>query len=111
LADVIVRASFVNVILVYLLLFVSGSVIYNLSSDKYLVFVFIASLLAWFSFTDRTINAKFILYVSVFAGILFIVSMYTGGSLSFKSVIKSTMKQTLKIIEMAQTQISAGIVA
>jgi hypothetical protein len=80
---------------VYLLLFVSGSVIYTLSSDKYLIIIFIASLLAWVSFTDRTINAKFILYVSLFAGFLFIISIYTDGSLSLNSVIKSTIKLVL----------------
>ena len=91
----IVRESFVNVMLVYLLLFVSGSVIYNMSPNKFLIIVFIVSLLAWLFFPERTINAKFILYVSIFAGILLTISLYTDGSLSFGSVINSTMKLVL----------------
>ena len=82
----------INYILVYLLLFVSGSMLSMLSSNKSLVLVFLISLAAWFLFTDRKISDKFLLYITIFAGLLFSLSLYTGGSHSIGSVISGTMR-------------------
>lgn len=84
-----------NVLLVYLLLFVSGSWRYNLSADKYLIIVFLISFLAWYQYSDRKISGSFLLYTAVFAGFLFAISLYTAGSLSLASVISSTIKIVL----------------
>ncbi len=84
--------SFINFVLVYLLLFVSGVDRYNQDQNKYFILVFLFSLGIWFLYTDRTINSKFLLFLTVFCGFLFSLSLYTGGSLSVASVINTTMK-------------------
>lgn len=89
------QKAIVNVLLVYLLLFVSGSWRYNLSSDRYLIVGFLISFLAWYQYSDRKISDKFILYTVVFAAFLFTQSVYTAGSLSISSVIASTIKIVL----------------
>lgn len=84
--------GFRDVTLVYALLFVSGSHIYNQSPNQYLILVFILSVLAWFLYSDRKISEKFVLYVCVFAGFLLIIHLYTGKSLSFSSILATTIK-------------------
>lgn len=84
--------AFVNTMLVYLLVFASGATRYNLADDKYTVIIFLIALTAWYLFTDHKVSEKFLLYLIVFVGLLFSLSLYTGGSLSVESVIKSTMK-------------------
>jgi len=86
------QKAIVDYILVYLLIFLSGSWRYNLSADKLLVVGLFVALCAWYLFSDRRINHKFLLYVAVFAGLLFQLNIYTGGSLSLSSVISSTIK-------------------
>ena len=83
---------YTNVALVYLLIFISGSVIYNQSSATYLAIALVVSIFAWFLFTETIINDRFILYVCVFSGFLFLISLYTEGSLSLASVISMTAK-------------------
>src|SRR5210317_2051923 len=82
-------------VLVYLLLFVSGSLLYNSANDKYLVIVFIVTMLTWFISSDRKINDRFILYACVFTGFLFIIYLYTDGGLSINSIIGTAMKLVL----------------
>jgi len=89
------KKVFINVILVYLLLFVSGSARYNLSKNNYLILIFFIALVAWYLFTNRQISDRFLLYCVVFAGLLFSLSLYTGGSLSLWTVISMTMKLVL----------------
>ena len=89
------NSTFINVILVYLLLFVSGAERYNLAANKYLVLVFLVALAAWFLFTDRKISDRYLLYMTVFVGLLFSLSLYTGGSLSLQSLLATTMKFVL----------------
>ena len=84
--------SFLNPILVYLLIFVSGSVVFKQGSDKYLILAFFISLLAWYLFADRKINDRFIIYVCVFAGFLVTISLYTEGSLGLGSVISTVLR-------------------
>jgi len=84
--------TLVNGLLVYLLLFISGAERYHVSANKYLVIVFVVSLAAWYMFTDRKFSDKFLLYISVFAGMLFLLSLYTGGSLSLQSLIATNIK-------------------
>jgi hypothetical protein len=79
-------------VLVYLLLFTSGSVLYNQSPNKYLVIALVFSLVAWFLFTEKRINERFVLYACIFAGFQFVISLYTEGSLSLPSVISLTAK-------------------
>jgi len=78
-----------------LLLFVSGATRYHLAADKFLIVVFIIALSAWYLFTDRKVSDKFLLYLTIFVGLLFLLSLYTGGSLSVASVLKTTMKFAL----------------
>ena len=81
-----------DAILVYCLLFVSGSQIYNQSPNNLLILIFIISVLAWVLFSDRKINDRFVLYVCVFTSFLLIIHIYTDGSLSFSSVVGTTLK-------------------
>ena len=84
-----------NTVLVYFLIFTSGSLLYNQSDDKYLVIVFIATLIAWVIYSDHKISGSFLLYCIVFCGFLFTLSIYTDGSQSLSAVISSTMKLVL----------------
>lgn len=78
--------------MVFLLVFASGSQRYNLSPDKSLVIIFGLVLLLWLAYSDRRISDRFFLYTIVFASFLFIIHLYTDGSLSIPSVIGTTMK-------------------
>jgi uncharacterized membrane protein len=93
--SVITNRTLKDVVLVYLLLFVSGSIRFSLFSEQYLIIVFIGSLLAWFLFSDRNINEKFVIYVCVFSGFLLIIDLYTGGGLSMGSIIGTVMRLVL----------------
>lgn len=85
------QKSYIDAILVYLLLFASGTHFYEQSSQKYLMLVFAASFVAWF-LTDRRVNDRFIVYVVGFACFLLVVHFYTGGSLEATSVVGTTLK-------------------
>ena len=87
--------AFTNIILVYSLIFVSGAHRYSLNQDKYLVLVFLMALAAWYLYTDRKISGQYLLYTTVFVSILFLLSIYTGGSLSLQSLIATTIKFVL----------------
>ncbi len=82
----------INWVLVYLLLFLSGTWRFNLSANKYLVLGFLVALTAWFLFTDRKISDRFLFYAIVFTGFLFSLSLYTGGGITLLSVISALMK-------------------
>jgi len=83
---------FIYVFLVYLLLFVSGVERFKVAEQRNLVLAFFVALAAWYLYTDRKINDRFLLYLTVYVGLLFSLSLYTGGSLSLESVIATTMK-------------------
>ena len=89
------RDTYVKFFMVYLLLFVSGSHRYMQSPDKFLILVFIVTVLMWILFTERKINEKFVLYVVVFMGFQLIINLYTGGGLSLMSVFSTTIRLTL----------------
>jgi len=89
------KKNILNILLVYILVFISGSVLYQVSSEKYLVIAFLFVLLSWLIFSDRKLNDKFLVYTSIFAGFLLGISLYTGGSLGLVSVISTTMKLVL----------------
>jgi len=84
-----------DAVLVYLLLFTSGTVVYIAASDKYLILVFLLALGAWFLFTDKTFSTRFALYLVTFTSFLFVIHLYTGGSLPITLVIGATMKLLL----------------
>lgn len=90
-----VQKTYIDIFLVYLLLFTSGSQLGMESPNKTVVLVFFIAALAWFFLTDRKINENFILYLTIFAGSLFLLSLYTGGSLSLQSAISTTMRLLL----------------
>jgi hypothetical protein len=50
------------------------------------------SLAAWYLYTDRKISSGFLLYLITFSGFLYALTLYTGGSLSVESGIKTAMK-------------------
>lgn len=85
---------FVNMLLVYLLLFVGGTWLSQLSFEKSVVASLAISLLAWGFFSDRTICIRFIFYVIVFACFQIIINLYTDGSLTLTSII-GTVSQLL----------------
>lgn len=89
------QRAFLNLVLVYILIFTSGSLRYNQSNDKFLVLAFVVVLLAWIIYTDRKISSGFLLYCFVFSGLLYALSLYTDGSLSLSAVISSTLKLIL----------------
>ncbi len=89
------QKRYVDFLLVYLLLFVSGSWRYNLLGDKALIAVFLVSLVVWYLYSDRKINDRFLLYVVVFTSMLLALRLYTEGSLSLASIIASTIKLVL----------------
>jgi len=86
------QKTIVNYVLVYLLIFVSGSQRFNFSSQKYVVLGVLIALIAWYLFTDRKIGEKFLLYLTAYAGLIFTISVYTDGSLSLSSVFSLLMK-------------------
>ena len=81
-----------NIMLVYFLIFASGSLRYNQSDDKYLVIGLLAAFIVWLIYTDRKISGSFLIYCITFSGFLFSLSIYTDGSLTLASVISTTMK-------------------
>ena len=86
------RKPFIDVFLVYLLLFVSGTLLFNQSSENFLILAFFISVIAWALFSDRKIDVGFVLYGILFASFLLIIHFYTSGSLSLGTVIGSTMR-------------------
>jgi hypothetical protein len=94
-AGLIRQGNFLNTTLVYILIFCSGSLRYLQSEDRNLVVGFVVVLAIWFVYSDRKISESFILYCFTFAGILFALSLYTGGSLSLPSIGSVSMKLIL----------------
>jgi len=88
----ITRKQSFDALLVYLLLFVSGSHLFKMASDKVLILIFLFLFLSWAFFTDRKINIRFILYLVIFTGFLLIINLYTSGSLSLLSIIGTIIK-------------------
>ena len=86
------QRTVLNWLLVYLLVFISGSWRYNLSDNKYLVLGFLVALTAWYLFTDRKISDRFLLYALVYFGFLFSLSLYTAGGITLPSIIGVLMK-------------------
>lgn len=60
-----------------------------------LVVSFLISFVAWYLFSDRKVNDRFLIYVVVFSGLLLALSLYTHGSLSLGSVVAATIKLVL----------------
>ena len=91
----ILRENHVNVILVYLLMFTSGSMVFMRSDTEYLIAVIFMAVAAWYFFSDRRISEGFVLYVCLFTGFLFVIVLYTKGSLSVNTVISRTLQLVL----------------
>jgi uncharacterized membrane protein len=89
---------FLHVALVYFLIFSSGSLRYNQADDQFLVVGFIITFVAWLFYTDRKFSSGFLLYCISFAGMLFALSIYTGGSLSLQGVISIMLKLLLSYL-------------
>ncbi len=89
------QRAVINVLLVYLLIYLSGSWRYNLLQDPQLVAGFLLAMVAWLMFSDRKFSEAFLLYVAVFTGLLLALSLYTGGSLTLTSAISSAMKMVI----------------
>jgi len=84
-----------DAIFVYLLFFTSGAVIYMSASTKYLILVFSLVLVSWLLFSDRKISYGFLLYVIIFISFLFVLHLYTDGSLPIATVVGTTMELVL----------------
>jgi len=95
LPDLSKRETFLNSLLVYMLIFVSGSHIFKQAEEKFLIIIFVFLVLVWLFYSNRKINNGFVLYVCVFTGFLLTVSLYTDGGLSFASIISTVMKLVL----------------
>lgn len=103
------QRTVLNWLLVYLLVFISGSWRYNLSANKYLVLVFLFAFAAWYLFTDRKISDKFLLYALVYFGFLFSLGLYTSGGVTLASAISGLMK--LMIAYLAIKTVSSSFVS
>ncbi len=84
-----------DAVLIYVLLFTSGSVVYMGASESYLMLAFLLVAGYWIKASERKIDAGFVLYATIFASFLLVIHLYTGGSLSIGSVIGSTMELVL----------------
>ena len=84
-----------DAVLVYLLLFTSGTVVYMEASEKYLILVFLMVLGTWFLVTEKKFSSGFALYLVVFTSFLFAIHLYTNGSLPITMVIGSAMELLL----------------
>lgn len=89
------QAAFLNLFLVYVLLFVSGTWRYNLSPDKFLILAFLLVFVVWLLFSDRKVSDRFLIYTVVFCVLLIALHLYTKGSLTLGSIVSSTMKLLL----------------
>ena len=85
----------INILLVYLLVFLSGSLRYMQASNKYLILGFIVTFIAWFLFSDRRFSDRFLLYIFFFVGIQLSLSLYTGGGVTLPSIAAAFMKMML----------------
>lgn len=85
----------IDLLLVYLLLFLSGGWRYMQSPNKYLILGFILAFIAWLSFSDRKFSDRFLLYIIFFVGILLSLSLYTGGGITLPSVASAFMKMMI----------------
>ncbi len=86
------RASLKDLILVYLLIFTSGAQLAGLWGDKFRILVFLLAAVAWFVYTDRKLDVRFALYTIALFGFLFLIHLYTGGSLQITSVIGTIIR-------------------
>ena len=86
------RNKYTNWILVYILLFLSGSYLCKLSQEMYLIVGFLIAFTAWYLYSDRKINDQFLLYTIVFSSFFFLLMLYTGDSISLQSVISMIIK-------------------
>lgn len=89
------QKMYVDIILVYTLLHISGSWRFKLLPDMYLIAVFGIVLIAWYLYGDRKISDRFLLYVTIYSSLLLALSLYTKGSLSLPTVIGLTLKMLL----------------
>ena len=91
----ITREAFWDVVLVYLLLFVSGTMLFREASQQYLILTFVITVIAWALRTDQKIADRFLLYATIFTGFLLTIHLYTDGSLSLGTVIGSALELAL----------------
>ncbi len=87
-----VKNEFVNYLLVYLLLFLSGSFLFMQASNRYLVFGFFVACIAWFFYSSRRISYTFLLYVIFFFILSASLSWYTGGGITLSSGVAAIIK-------------------
>ena len=90
-----VQKEFINYLLVYLLLFLSGSWRYMQASNKYLILGFFAAFIAWLLFSDRRFSDRFLLYIIFFIGLYLSLSLYTGGGITLPSIAAAFMKMMI----------------
>lgn len=80
-------------ILVYLMIFTSGTLLYNNSNqDLILGSSALISGLAWWVYSNRHINIQFIMYLSTYVAFVLIVSAYTHGGITATSIIAQVIK-------------------
>lgn len=84
-----------DLLLVYALIFVSGTHMFLQSPNKYLVLIFLGASVAWLVWSDRKVNNLFMVYLIIFIGFLFTIHLYTDKSLTLSSVIGTGMKLVL----------------
>lgn len=89
------RLSYINYVLVYLLIIISGSHVFSLASEKHLVIIFIVITIVWTVLTNRKTDIRFALYLVLFSGFLLLINLYTNGSLSITSVVGTIIKLML----------------
>lgn len=75
----------------YLLIFISGSMRFNASQDKFLLAVFLIAVVLLI-FKVKKVDLGFLLYCCVFLAFLFLIWGYTDGSLSLSSAIGTIIR-------------------
>ncbi len=84
----------IEYILVYLVVFASGGLLYQTAQDKFLIGIFGLCLGAAAVYV-RNFSLAFIAYLSAFTLLLWWISIYTEGSLPITSVVGSIMQLTI----------------
>lgn len=83
--------GWLNLLAVYLLIFLSGSIRYNAEQDLLLVVSTVVAVALLLRKVGR-LHAPFVVYTTVFFASLAAISLYTNGSLALGSVVGTTLR-------------------
>ncbi len=80
-------------LLVYLLIFTSGALVFKSSNSDLILLVATAmAALAWWVYSAREINIKFLVYLAIFVIFLLVISSYTHGGMPVPTIVGQVIK-------------------